>query len=643
MGTCISYASPIVLIRSGQPNLAESQVTRTAEFLGLDLVTVDIEGGPRKTMLLPSGRVQAIMISYRVLHELDPLQIAALSHKLGSSAPILIFDVTADDAERQLSRWSNGTVRGCAETDLAAPQFLEVSRSSPLSKGLAGSQLPVVDSPVCSLIFENLATLESVLAIRKGSETVPVLLRTRFGVAQMFFIPRMQEVDRTWIGRPDALTQAFSFAAPLLLFMSFVSGNQKWHLDGSYGNFTIDDPWLVQPYGRLDYAGLLQQMEKHNFHTTIGFIPWNFDRSRSDTIKLIRSNPTRFSISIHGNNHAHREFGDYAENPLQDQIANIKQAVARMERFRSNTGITYDRFMIFPHGVAPAATFAALKKYEFLGTANSLNVPLGTAFPTDPFFLFRPYTCDYGNLLSLFRYSAETPIVPVQIAIHAFLGNPLLFYGHEAMFEQGTGAFDKTADLVNDIAPRTKWTSLGEIARHLYLIRSREDGSSDVTMFANEVDLTNTTNENLLFHVRSVRGAFDDMQSVAADGLPLLSSQCVGSLAFDLVVSAHSMKRVKIAQKNDLDVSREDVRTTGLRVFTLRMASDFRDLYLSRSRLGNAMAHTYYRAELDSTTRFLERTWWLGVLLPFLGLPLILLWRSKQHAAKRGATKGSIN
>ena len=30
------------------------------------------------------------------------------------------------------------------------------------------------------------------------------------------------------------------------------------------------------------YKGLLQEMQKVNFHTTIAFIPWNFDRSRPE-------------------------------------------------------------------------------------------------------------------------------------------------------------------------------------------------------------------------------------------------------------------------------------------------------------------------------------------------------------------------
>ena len=106
-------------------------------------------------------------------------------------------------------------------------------------------------------------------------------------------------------------------------------------MDGHYANLTIDDPWLTEPYGHLGYRALLEEMEKHNFHTTLAFIPWNYDRSEEDVVKLVRAHPERYSISIHGDNHTHREFGDYRVSPLPEQITSLKQAVARMDRFKN--------------------------------------------------------------------------------------------------------------------------------------------------------------------------------------------------------------------------------------------------------------------------------------------------------------------
>jgi len=66
-------------------------------------------------------------------------------------------------------------------------------------------------------------------------------------------------------------------------------------------DLTVDDAWLREPYGYLQYSDLLQEMRRHNFHTTIAFIPWNYDRSEPDVISLFRANSDRLSICIHGN------------------------------------------------------------------------------------------------------------------------------------------------------------------------------------------------------------------------------------------------------------------------------------------------------------------------------------------------------
>ena len=146
------------------------------------------------------------------------------------------------------------------------------------------------------------------------------------------------------------LQDAFSSIAELMMFVKQAAGAAAWRTPGHYANLTIDDPWLTDPYGNLSYAGLLTEMEKHNFHTTIAFIPWNFDRSKPDVVSIFREHPDRYSISIHGNNHNHREFDQYSVQPLSKHGDNIKQALARMEAFKELTGIPYDRVMVFPTG-----------------------------------------------------------------------------------------------------------------------------------------------------------------------------------------------------------------------------------------------------------------------------------------------------
>ncbi len=393
------------------------------------------------------------------------------------------------------------------------------------------------------------------------------------------------------------------------------------HLDGHYANLTIDDAWLTQPYGHLDYAALLPEMQTHNFHTTVAFIPWNFDRSEPDLVALFRGHPERFSVCVHGNNHAHREFGDYAVNPLREQIADIKQGVARMERFSSLTGISYDRFMVFPHAVAPQPTFAVLRTYGFLGTANFSIVPADKPFPTNPAFLLRPFSVAYAGLLSLSRYPAGGDIPRSEIAIQAFLGNPLLFYGHENLFDKGVGSFNRLADLVNRVQPNTLWTGLGEIARHSHLLRRRDDGGFDVWMLSSEMDLQNPTDSETVFYIqRDTDPSLGDSE-LTVDGAPTSFEPAAGVSTLSISIPGRQVRKLRVTYRNDLDLSREDVRKTNIYAYALRSVSDFRDLRLSRSSWGNAFTRSYYRHDWDSVEFCLEQNWWMGVV----GAGLVLL------------------
>ncbi len=76
--------------------------------------------------------------------------------------------------------------------------------------------------------------------------------------------------------------------APLIIFLKYFLKEYVWHCTSYYANLTIDDPWLIEPYGYLDYEALLKEMKKHNFHTTIAFIPWNYDRNKKDVISLFK-------------------------------------------------------------------------------------------------------------------------------------------------------------------------------------------------------------------------------------------------------------------------------------------------------------------------------------------------------------------
>jgi hypothetical protein len=628
-GVVSSRAADLLLLRGHGPNTLEDyQIRKLADFYGVNLETVDI-GSPeigQVASLIKNPEILAILVEGDALHDGASRRILAeLQQRKGKPIPAMLFGISEQTDQNELKLWSGGAVDACIGLqEHFRPTLVKVDGPTALTRQLMGIELPPVTSPLCKMKLASVPTVETILAAKEADGTsAPLLVRTRSQLQQVFFVPREKLLDPNWA--PAGVPDSFSSMAPFILFLSNSVADYGWHSPGHYANLTIDDAWLIQPYGYLDYEALLIEMEKHNFHTTAAFVPWNFDRSRPEVVALFQTHPDRYSVCVHGNNHAHREFGEYRRNSLSDQIADIKQGIARMERFTALTHIPYDRLMVFPHAVAAEPTFAALSTYGFLGTANSSNIPLGEPFPGDPIFFLRPYTTNYGGLLSLYRYPAAGEVPHLELAIHAFLGNPILFYEHASLFSSGISAFDAHADFINQIQPDTKWTNLGEIARHSYLLRKRTNGDVEVLMLSREMELENSTDAAQVFYVRRNDGARLG-GTLTADGSLTLSDD---SSEARIVIPAHESRLLRMTYANDLDLAHEEVKSRNAYVYVLRMISDFRDLYISKSSLGESFVKSYYRYRWDSAELLLERYWWMLIVFVIVGFITFRYYRNR--------------
>lgn len=589
-----------VIFRSQIPDVEQQLIEGSANFYGLSLRTVDLgtpEGQSAVRQELQNQHLRGVLIASDALPLLrmnDTLRAIHAGRKDG--IPIFIFGI-GPESQTDLFSWSNRTVRNCASLPSSyTPDQLRFGNLKELTGILSGTQLPAVTVPQCSLEINNAGSVQTVLTAGSQETSAPILLRTQLGSTEVFWAPKLRSLDLSWMAEPLATAKAFSYLAPFLLFVKHAAGEYGWHSGYADANLTIDDPWLVEPYGHLNYALLLEEMEKHNFHTTIAFIPWNYSRSHDDVVKLFRSHLDRFSICIHGNDHSHQEFAGAEGGLSEEQSVKARQAIARMEKFHALTGIPYDRFMVFPHSVPAETTFTVLHRYDFLGTANSIHVPAGQPFPKDPVFLLRPYTIQYGNLLSMFRYSAEVPVSKSDIAVQVFLNNPVLFYGHQQLFARGATAFNEIADYVNSLQPSMHWGSLGDIARHSYLLRKRSEGAYDVRMLANEIELQNLTGHDAVeFHIRRSENPTQKGIVAEVNGKPVAFDWTENNnVSFRVIVNPGESEVVRIQYPNDLVLAKERLDGSGARVWALRHISDFRDITLSRSSLGSRFVSTYY-------------------------------------------------
>lgn len=594
----LSCATDLVFIRSPKGSAAEQEQLKTAVgFYGLNLKIV-VADSPADDIAISQAihrkETAGVAVAADVLTAVNQNSLRrSLRRVQGESIPLLILGIGTEVDPRLLKDWTGGAVLTCRRFEnLPQPQYV-FGRVDGLTRQLTDLRIPSSVQGGFYLVPAEETSTQPIMSVRVTQQAFPLFMVANVQQQKTFLAVKTQSDSSSAAG---GSVGAFLQVAPEMMFVKYCAGERGWHVPHHYANFTIDDPWLRQPYGYLDYKALLREMNTHDFHTTIAFIPWNYDRSKPEVVSLFREYPERFSISIHGNDHDHKEFTAYQSKPLDVQIGDLKQSLARMEKFQALTGIPYDRVMIFPHSIAPEDTLAALKKYNFQATVNSSNVPQGSVTPSESSFNLRPITISYAGFPSIARYPMAVPIPQEFLAINEFLDNPLLFYAHSDFFANGINAFDMMADKVNKLEPDTQWRGLGEIASHFYLIRLRNDSNYDVFAFTGSLSLDNSSGRDAIFNVQKQELGQQVIKAVTVDGRPYPYHLENGYLNLSIAVSKGANRNVSIQYQNDFVLASIDPSPDSIVVYLLRLTSDFRDIYLAKSKFGLAIirAYNYY-------------------------------------------------
>jgi hypothetical protein len=604
MSSLEAYAADVVFIRSLERSFQEQRELEIATHfygLGLKIITptTDSDGGALR-LAVQSKATVAVAIAANALalvHERDLLR--ALNRRPGGNLPVLIFGVTPETDVTLLGTWSGGAAIACRRLEGPRHPRYFIPGFNGLTRQLTELEVPFQANNAVYFVLGEHSNAQQIAQIRDDQRVYPVFIESAIDRQKVFLetAPPSGQAAPQW--NVESILDAFARIAPAMMFIRYSAGERGWHPIHQYANLTIDDPWLREPYGSLNYRGLLAEMDKHKFHSTIGFIPWNYDRSEPKVASLVRNHPGRFSICIHGDNHDHKEFTDYQSKSLALQVEELRQSLARMDRFQMLTGIPYDKVMVFPHSIAPERTLEALKAENYLATINSSNVPMGRVNPSLFPFTLRTVTTSFSDFASIARYSVEAPIPSSFIAMNGFLENPMLFYCHHDFFVRGMDAFDVMADEINKLQPDTRWRSLGEIVRHLYLTRLRDDDNYDVLSFAGTVCLENLSERDSLFYFRKEEIERPAAVTVDRQSWPYLLHD--GYLDMRIPVASGKSRTVLITYGNALAAAPINIEKRSFRIYCLRMASDFRDITIARYALGRRFIRLYNETEAALT------------------------------------------
>ena len=223
----------------------------------------------------------------------------------------------------------------------------------------------------------------------------------------------------------------FCEAVPLIFYLKWAFRDAAWSRRETNACLIVDDPPLKRRYGFLDFREALDLMDRHNFTTTIAFIPWNWRRTDPRTLSLFQSRPERLSLVVHGCDHTSGEFAVRSPALLNRKIRTSRQ---RMESFRQRASIEADRVMVFPQGQFSPETGRALKLNGFVAAVNTEVAPIQRgANETTIADLWSVAIMRYGTFPIFTRRYPDHGIE--NFAFDALLGKPCLIAAHHDAFK----------------------------------------------------------------------------------------------------------------------------------------------------------------------------------------------------------------
>lgn len=265
----------------------------------------------------------------------------------------------------------------------------------------------------------------------------------------------------------------------LIVLIHFLRGvcGRAWSAPPPRATIIIDDPNLRwRTYGHIRFGELVRHASTFNYHVAFAQIPLDSAFFHRPTAELFRSARSRVSLTIHGNSHLSRELDSLGSAWDADRL--LVQALRRTSRFERKSGIAVSRVMVPPHEACSETVMAEMAKLGFEAVALTSVDRVGRAVTNDSSRVVPSLTNGFGRadvtrsgmpVLIRRPLSAES-----EVALRAFLDQPIILYGHESDFRHGLGFLEVAAAAVNSV-PGVMWSDLTALCGANYLWR--EEGA----------------------------------------------------------------------------------------------------------------------------------------------------------------------
>ena len=285
-----------------------------------------------------------------------------------------------------------------------------------------------------------------------------------------------QRHDTCWIAA-DTLDQVvgafdrlngkrFMDLLPVLEWMRAISGFYEWTRPPLRACLMFDDPNLHSVcYGCVDYARIAAEGRQHRYHTSFATVPFDAYYVNSAAARCFREHPDTLSLLVHGNNHTHRELAGGKDQ--QERLAQMRQALQRMERLDQKAGLTTARVMAPPHGACSEPMMRAMRDAGFeaacISPASVRSANPDAKWKND-LGLYPAAMISGFPVIPRFRLEAQRE---GSIWLAMYLDQPLILVGHHWDLAEGTDLLAKTAKIINGLGD-VVWADLATIARRNY-------------------------------------------------------------------------------------------------------------------------------------------------------------------------------
>jgi len=259
---------------------------------------------------------------------------------------------------------------------------------------------------------------------------------------------------------------------PLFHFLREVSREIDWKLPPLRASLMIDDPNLHgMSYGFIGFPSLVDHAETHNYHLSSATIPldgWYVNRRAA---QCFQQHADRVSLLVHGNNHSRHELAqDHSE---AECVALAAQALRRISKLESRSGLRVARVMAAPHGKCSTQMAAGMARVGFDAMCHSRPFPWIKRLPADVTLAgMAPAQWTEEGLPVLPRFSMEAS--ETDIALRAFLGQPLIMLGHHWDAVNDYALFERAAAIANSLGD-VQWMGMEAMARSNYSWKRQGD------------------------------------------------------------------------------------------------------------------------------------------------------------------------